>query len=137
MRKNVVLDTNTIISALLFPNSIPRQAFDKAIDNFQVVCSDKCFEEILDVLTRPKFNKYLSENERFYFIEGFKKKIIFIQPTETITDCRDPKDDKFLELAIAADALFIVTGDNDLLVLNPYRGIEIVKSSDFVVISLV
>ena len=65
-----------------------------------------------------------------------KRKVIFIEPTEIITDCRDPKDNKFLELAVASDAQFIVTGDIDLLVLNPYRGITILKSGDFLALEL-
>jgi uncharacterized protein len=137
MRKNIVLDTNTVMSATLFPKSITRQAFDKAYDYFQIVCSQKTFTELETVSLRPKFNKYMPENERLLVVEGFKKKVIFIEPTETITDFRDSKDNKFLELAVASDAQFIVTGDIDLLVLNPYRGITILKSGDFLALELV
>jgi uncharacterized protein len=136
MQKNIVLDTNTIMSALLFPNSISRQAYDKASDYFQIISSTDCFNELLDVVSRPKFDRYFPQKERLYFIEAFKIKIHFIEPTETITDCRDPKDNKFLELAVASDAQFIITGDEDLLVLNPYRSITILKSGDFLALEL-
>ncbi len=51
---------------------------------------------------------------------------------ETIRACRDPKDDKYLELAVAAKADCVITGDHDLLVLNPFRGIPILLAADFV-----
>jgi uncharacterized protein len=136
MRKNIVLDTNTIMSALLFPKSISRQAYDKASDYFQIVCSTDCYKELINVVLRPKFDKYFPEKERLYFIEAFNIKTIFIEPTETITDCRDPKDNKFLELAIASNAPFIVTGDDDLLILNPYHSINILKSGDFLALEI-
>ena len=50
---------------------------------------------------------------------------------ESIDICRDPKDNKFLELAVSGEADFIVSGDQDLLVLNPFRNIEIVTANDF------
>jgi hypothetical protein len=57
----------------------------------------------------------------------------FIEPKIEITECRDPKDNKFLELALAGNADCIVTGDKDLLVLNPFRGIKIISPSDFLI----
>jgi len=58
-------------------------------------------------------------------------KLRIFSPTEIITDCRDPKDNKFLELAVEANASCIVTGDKDLLVLDPFRGIPILTAADF------
>jgi len=52
-------------------------------------------------------------------------------PEIEITDCRDPKDNKFLELAVTANASCIITGDDDLLVLHPFRNIPILNASDF------
>ena len=54
-----------------------------------------------------------------------------VDPTETIHECRDPKDDKILELAVTAHASHIVTGDSDLLVLDPFREIKIVTAEEF------
>ena len=53
-------------------------------------------------------------------------------PTETITDCRDPKDNKYLELAVGVTAACLISGDADLLILGPYRGIQIVTPRQFV-----
>ncbi len=57
----------------------------------------------------------------------------FIELAEKITVCRDPKDNKFLELAVAGNADCIVTGDKNLLILNPFRGIKIISTSDFLI----
>ena len=136
MRKNIVLDTNTLLSAAISDESISFKAYQKARTNFLITLSINTWREINDVIYRPKFNKYLSDFDRFVFLTALNDKAIFIEPTETITDCRDPKDNKFLELAIAANAPFIITGDDDLLVLNPYRHITILKSGDFLTLEL-
>ena len=136
MRKNIVLDTNTVLSATIFPKSIVGQAYDKALANFQPVISTKTNVELEHVFRRSKFDKYLAETDRLLGLQSYRQDTLFIEPTETITDCRDPKDNKFLELAVASDAQFIVTGDIDLLVLNPYRGITILKSGDFLALEL-
>ena len=57
----------------------------------------------------------------------------FIELAEKITVCRDPKDNKFLELAVAGNADCLITGDKDLLILNPFRGIKIISPSDFLI----
>ena len=136
MRKNLVLDTNTVLSAMLFSNSVPGKAYDKALLEYQIVLSQKIWSEYNDVFMRPKFDKYIEEADRFLFLIALENDAIFIEPTETITDCRDPKDNKFLELAVAANAPIIVTGNLDLLVLNPYRNINILKSGDFLAFEL-
>ena len=132
----IVLDTNTLLSAALFPNSIVNKAYKKARNNFQIVLSSKIWAEATEVFKRPKFDKYVGLEYRLIFLEALRRKALFIEPTETITDCRDPKDDKYLELGVACNAQFIVTGDINLLVLNPYRGITILKSGDFLALEL-
>ena len=136
MRKNIILDTNTYISGFVFQRSTVAAAVEKAQANFQMIFSEATWTELETVIHRPKFDKFLDSFSRLLILESLKECTIFIEPTEIITDCRDPKDNKFLEIAIAAAAVFIVTGDNDLLVLNPYRGVEILKSSDFLVLEL-
>ena len=63
-----VLDTNVIVSAILSPRSIPRQAFDLAFSLGNVLVSDSILVEIDDVLRRPKFERYVSEEERLQFL---------------------------------------------------------------------
>lgn len=131
MSKHIILDTNTILSAALTPKSISYQAVQKASLHFQIVLSTPIWNEIQDIFSRKKFEKYISEESRLIFLTSLKQNAVFIEPTEIITDCRDSKDNKFLELAVASDAHFIITGDEDLLILNPYRNIMILKSGDF------
>src|SRR5262245_1011515 len=120
-----VFDTNTIISALLLPDSKPRQALDRAQDRGTILISMATLLELNEVITRNKFDKYVSEEKRKEFLAALVKQAELLEVTEKITDCRDPKDNKFLELATSGDAACIVSGDADLLVLHPFRGISI------------
>lgn len=89
------------------------------------------YDEIANVLIRPKFDRYLSVTTRILLLEDLKDVVQFIEPTVLITACRDPKDDIYLSLAISAEATCIVTGDKDLLVLHPFRNIPIINASTF------
>jgi putative PIN family toxin of toxin-antitoxin system len=126
-----VFDTNVIVSAALLADSIPRQAFDKALDEGRILISVPALLELAEVLSRKKLNKYLLEEERMRFLVALLKEAELIDITEVITDCRDAKDNKFLELAISGKADCIVSGDEDLLVLNPFRGIAILTPREF------
>jgi putative PIN family toxin of toxin-antitoxin system len=64
-------------------------------------------------------------------LNDIEKEALFIESVVKISECRDPKDNKFLELAVAGNADCIVTGDKDLLVLNPYRGTKIISPANF------
>ena len=87
--------------------------------------------ELAEVLARDKLNKYLSEQERMRFLVALLKECELIRITEQIQDCRDPNDNKLLELAVCGNADVLVTGDDDLLVLNPFRGIAVLTPRDF------
>ncbi len=128
-----MFDTNSLISASLIPTSINRQALDKAIDLGELAISNTTMEELIEVLFRKKFDKYfIDDEERFLFINKLEINSKIFSPSITINDCRDPKDNKFLELAISANASCLITGDKDLLVLHPFRGIPILNAVDFI-----
>jgi predicted nucleic acid-binding protein len=61
----------------------------------------------------------------------FRESVIFIEPTTPVTECRDPKDDQFLTLAISAKAKVLISSDVHLLEMHPFRGIEILQLVDF------
>ena len=126
-----VIDANVLISAFLFSNSKPRQALDKAQDIGIILLSSTSLLELSEVLARPKFDRYISIETRKSLINTFKQTAIMIEPKERITECRDAKDNKYLELAVSGQAQYIITGDKDLLSLNPFRGISIVTVQDF------
>ncbi|PZV27517.1 MAG: putative toxin-antitoxin system toxin component, PIN family [Snowella sp.] len=134
-KPNLVLDTNIIVSAILSKTGKPRQTLDKAQDISQVLMSNSVLEEIEMVLLRPKFDKYISQLERRFFLTNFLKTVEFIAETEVVTICRDPKDDKILNLALSGQAEYIISGDQDLLVLNPFQGIQIITIDTFLKIS--
>ncbi len=131
MIKVFVFDTNAIISAHLLPNSISRRAYDYAIRKGILVFSAATLLELTNTFGRPKFDKYIDADSRDQAIQFFKKIALEFEVTISVDDCRDPKDNKFLELAIEAKADCLVTGDNDLLVLHPFRGIPVLIAKDF------
>jgi putative PIN family toxin of toxin-antitoxin system len=126
-----VLDTNMLVSALLFPDSAPGRALLEARSRGNILLSDEVVEEVADVLRRSKFDRYVLPEERDRFLATLVRQAEHAQITETIQVCRDPKDDKWLELAVGGSAAQIVTGDEDLLVLKSFRGIPIVTPAQF------
>lgn len=119
-----ILDANTLISAfLLDQNSTAAKAYSNAKEKGEIAFSEDTFNEFSDVFIRPKFDRYLSLAKRLTIIEDLKTIVNFITVTTDIEVCRDPKDDKFLELAVESDAACIITGDQDLLVLHPFNQI--------------
>ena len=126
-----VADTNLIISRLLLPDSKTAEAFIKAQKGGDMLVSDSTLSELAQVLARPKFDKYLSPEDRKRFFTLIAPLCIKIDIVQTITACRDPKDNKFLELAINGSADFILSGDKDLLAIHPFQGIPIYKPAQY------
>ena len=126
-----VLDTNTLVSAVLFEHSTSGQALRRALKRGEVLVSSSTLEELAEVLQREKFDRYVTAAEREEFLEAFVERVTFIEPTEEIRICRDAKDDKFLELAVSGRAAYLISGDKDLRSLPPFRGIAIVTAAEF------
>ncbi|HEY4194626.1 MAG TPA: putative toxin-antitoxin system toxin component, PIN family [Mucilaginibacter sp.] len=126
-----VIDTNILVSAFILPQSVSRKVLNKALKEGRIVISQVIADEFTEVLVRPKFDKYLPLETRLEIIDDFISVIYMVKPTVQITECRDPKDNKFLELACTANARFIISGDKDLLFLNPFRGISIKTATEF------
>ena len=129
--RRFVCDVNVIISAVLLPGNKPDRALKKAQDLGELLVSESIWLELEQVLARPKFNRYITKEERNNFLVDLSETVQFMKVTEQINECRDPKDNKYLELAVSGLAECIVTGDDDLLVLNPWRGIEILTVQEF------
>jgi len=126
-----VFDTNVIVSSLLFEHGNPSKAFRYALKHGEVLLSVELLEELSDVFGREKFNRFVTSQERDEFLETFVDRAILVEVIEKVQECRDPKDDKILELALNGVAEFIVSGDKDLLVLNPFRDVKIVTAEEF------
>jgi len=130
-RARVVVDNNALVSRLLIPDSVPGRAVRKAVDEARLLVSEATVEELADVLARPKFDPYVSIADRQEFLRLLGRVVELVPITFTVRACRDPKDDKFLELAINGRADLIVTGDKDLLELNPFRDIPIMTPAEY------
>jgi putative PIN family toxin of toxin-antitoxin system len=126
-----VFDTNTFISAVLLDGSINSKTIDKALKIGEIVVSETTFAEFTQVLFREKFDKYLINERRLQAISKLERDTKLHNVEISFSACRDPKDDKFLELAVDCKATCIVTGGKDLLVLHPFRNIPVLTVSEF------
>ena len=126
----IVIDTNIWISYLL--GSLLQGLDNKILSKeIKIVVSNEMLKELAAVLARPKFKEIISYKqikELFSLIDGYA---VIVSPKQKVDVCRDKKDNFLLEVALEAKAEYLVTGDNDLLVLNNFRGIKIVKPKDF------
>lgn len=128
-----VFDTNTLISRLLSPGGVPAKAVDHALASAVLLVSRETMNELARVLDRPKFDPYVSREDRRRFINllGGVSRIVPI--ARKVHVCRDPRDDIFLDVALNGEAKAIITGDEDLLELDPFHGVRIVKPAEFLV----
>ena len=127
----VVVDTNVFISAALKDKSFPALALHVVAQRGTFLKSASTERQLLDVMARPRIAPLIAPATADW-IRTLMAAAELVTITERIVACRDPTDDKFLELAITGNADMIVSGDADLLVLNPFRGIPIVAPSAFV-----
>lgn len=127
----IVFDTNVTVSAAFFAQSVPGRAYLWALRCGELLVSLATLDELNELLSRPKFASYIIAEERERFLEALVARATLINVSEPIQACRNPKDDKFLELAVSGQATCIVSGDKDLLVLNPFRGVEILSPQEF------
>jgi putative PIN family toxin of toxin-antitoxin system len=129
--KLFIFDTNVFVSAALIPGSVNELALNKAFRIGKVVVSTESFTEFTEVLFRKKFDKYLTDERRLQIIQNLERDTLNFKVSISIDSCRDPKDNKFLELALTAKADCIISGDQDLLILNPFKSIPILTAADF------
>jgi putative PIN family toxin of toxin-antitoxin system len=98
-----------------------------------ILLSPATLEELAEVVQRDKFDRYVARSDREEFLEGLIERATFVDAADQIHACRDPRDDKFLDLAISGKADYIVSGDNDLLSLHPFQNVAVVTSAAFLV----
>jgi putative PIN family toxin of toxin-antitoxin system len=134
--RRIVLDTSTLVSAALYTGSIPDHALSNAMEFFYLCASIETLAELERVLDREKFDRYRDQKSRRTFVAMIRRRSVL--SAVELTDLsavdppyRDPKDNKFLALALAAEADAIVSSDEDLLVLSPWRGIPILTPAEF------
>ena len=116
--KLIVIDTNILISAALSPDGTARKALEKVYKEFIIAQSNETYQELSTRIYKRKFDKYISDEERQYFLNIVNKYSQLIEIKSQINICRDPEDNKFLELAKDSKSEFLLTGDQDLLSLK-------------------
>jgi uncharacterized protein len=129
------VDTEVLVSALIQPRGTIGDIL-RALRNgrFTIIYSTDMIVEVIDVLGRPKIqSKYhIQPDDITVLINLIRLRGELVAPKQKVTACRDPKDNKFLEAAVAGIADAVVTGDDDLLVLNHYEGIDILRPAELI-----
>ncbi len=120
-----VFDTNILVSAVIKPRSNPAAALRKALRSGLLLYCKDTRQERKEVLLRPRFERYRPHTLRERYLRSLLEISKRIDQVPALQACRDPRDDKFLALAVAGHADCIITGDKDLLALHPFRGIAI------------
>jgi putative PIN family toxin of toxin-antitoxin system len=129
--ERVVVDSGVLVSRLLLPDSTAARAVRAVVDEARLLVSAGLLDELADVLARPRFDAYVARADRREFLLRLGQIAEIVAVTSRIRACRDPDDDKVLERAVDGAADAIVTGDRDLLVLHPFRGIPILTPAAY------
>jgi putative PIN family toxin of toxin-antitoxin system len=127
----VVFDASTIVGSALKASSVPRRALLVARKRHTIALSAPVYREIDEVLRRQEFAKALAHDRRQEILGLLTAAAFWVTPNESVQECRDPKDNKYLELALAAGAVVIVSSDDDLLTLHPWRGVLILRPAEY------
>lgn len=122
------------MSAALKVDSVPERALLLAEEADVFALSTAVDTEIAEVLSRPRFQRAIPADRRRQIMAILRGASIWFDPTVTVTDCRDAKDNKYLELALAASADAIISSDADLLVLHPWRDVRILRPADYLAV---
>jgi putative PIN family toxin of toxin-antitoxin system len=131
MSLRIVIDTNVYVSRALRIASVPAAAVNRAWLEATTLLSIATWTELQLVLNRAKFTPYIRPETLGPYLEKIKASATFVSIPTCIRACRDPRDDKFLDVAVHGRADVIVTGDADLLALHPFRGIAILTPAEY------
>lgn len=132
--QRVVIDTNVLISRLLLADSIPAEAVRQARRNGRLLVTDATVYELAEVLSRRRLNRYVPLKDRQRFLRELSRIAEFVPIIQVVRECRDPNDDKLLEVALNGRADVIVTGHKDLLQMHTWRGIGILSPKDYLTV---
>ena len=127
----IVFDASALVSAAIRRGSVPSRAFFHALRSDRVAVSETMLAELAGVFARPRLARFVDPGLRDEVLALLDVSGVLFTPVECVTECRDAKDDKYLELALTAGAEVIVSGDADLLVLHPWRGVRILRPAEY------
>jgi putative PIN family toxin of toxin-antitoxin system len=127
----VVVDTNILVSFAIRPNQDFERLFDYLAGHGVTLISEETITELFAVLSREKFRTYIPQDSAIDYVEWYAGISESVTVAENVAACRDPKDDKFLSLAVAGKTNCIVSGDRDLLDMVAYDGIPVYRAAEF------
>jgi putative PIN family toxin of toxin-antitoxin system len=130
-KPRIVVDTGILVSAMLSSNSKPDQALNFAFAKCQLFVSADTLAELDGVVARSKFDQFAPSDARLAFAAYYRAHCELVHVTSRVEDCADPKDNKFLELALDSKADLLIASDVHLTALNPWRGLVIINPSGF------
>lgn len=128
---HIVIDTNVLISGGLLPNSVSAQVLVLAFEHFVLAQNQATWHELQDKIIRKNFDRYFGGTGRLDLLARLAQNTEFFEATAVVTDCRDETDNKFMALALDAQVSCILSGDQDLHTLHPYRNIPIYSPAQF------
>lgn len=133
-KPRIIIDTNVIVSGVLFKGQTIRSVLLLALNEYQLIFSQVTWDELASVLQHDGFERNMPLGARLRVLAELASIGEVVPTTTIVTDCRDPRDNKFLSLALDAGVKVIVTVDEDLRVLHPYRGIDILSPAEFMLL---
>jgi len=134
--RRVVLDTSTLVGAALKPGSVPHQALLHALARCDICASVQTWLELDQVMQRDRFDRHLERDTRLSFAALLRQSMHFfaVTPADEAAvqpPCRNTTENKFLALVQVCQADVLVSSDDDLLVLNPWRGVPVLRPAEF------
>ena len=130
-QRHIVIDTNVLISAALLPQSTTARALTLAVERFVIAQNALTWRELETRIARPKFDRYFAEGARLRHLVRIAQSMQRFEIRAKVKACQDQDDDKFVGLALDAQATIIITGDADLAVLKRYQEIDILSPAQF------
>ena len=121
----LVVDSNVLISAALSSQGTPAKLLRLILEEHTLVFSQPTFDELRTRLYRSKFDRYITLEQRQRLLHDFNACAHWVDLAEYPAYCRDPDDDKFIATALQAHAIWLISGDNDLLEVRPPQGLGI------------
>lgn len=126
-----VVDTNVLISALISPKGKPNAAVRHVLSHGVFFASPETFWEFESRIQRPKFRKYVTEEQIAQFVELLRAAATFVEVTGALSVCADPDDDKFLEVAVSTGADYLITGNIKDFPSSSFQAVAIVTPAEF------
>ncbi len=131
-KPRIVLDTNLLISRALTPNSLIAGVVRMITEYCDLLASQATMYEFATVLKHVRSKNYIKQDEATMLITFYREMVESVPIIEKVRKCRDPKNDKFLELAVNGQAEYLVTNDRGLLLFHPFGSTQILTAKDFI-----